>query len=264
MAFADDYITVAERIVAFVAKYPDGSLQTDIIEMTPERVTVRAMAYRTPDDPRPGIGHSWLAIPGRTNFTRGSELENAESSAWGRAIAALGFEVRKGIATAEEVRNKAGESRTEPARTAAEVKDEHSDEPFPAILSGKVTYGKAPVDGEFRNTPEGHSWGFALQAEGDKRVQVLALPPLGEALFNLGGNLQVELAGKQVTVHGIVHRVPWKTRDGKELTFQRLILERIETPEWTLPAPAPVSEDDAEIARLADQLWDERQPEVEA
>ena len=76
------------------------------MELTDSRVTVKAYAYRTPEDARPGIGHSSLEIPGRTPYTKGSEIENCETSAWGRAIAALGFEVKRGISSAEEVRNK--------------------------------------------------------------------------------------------------------------------------------------------------------------
>ena len=102
----DDYITVPERVDAFIRKHPEGSLQSEIVELTESRVTVKALAYRSPDDQRPGIGHSSLEIPGKTPYTRGSEIENAETSAWGRAIAALGFEVKRGMASAEEVRNK--------------------------------------------------------------------------------------------------------------------------------------------------------------
>lgn len=108
--FAADYIQVHERIAAFYAKYPDGSLQAEIVELSESRVVMRAYAYRTPEDPRPGVGYSSLEIPGRTPYTRGSEIENVETSAWGRAIAALGFEVKRGIATAEEVRNKTPEA----------------------------------------------------------------------------------------------------------------------------------------------------------
>ena len=101
--FAPDYIQVNERLIAFREKYPEGCVQAEIIEFSETRVTMRALAYRTPDDPRPGIGHSSLAIPGATPYTCGSELENCETSAWGRALAALGFEVKRAIASAEEV-----------------------------------------------------------------------------------------------------------------------------------------------------------------
>jgi hypothetical protein len=113
-----DYVPVNERISAFYEQHPDGSLQSEIVELTTDRVTVKAYAYRSDADPRPGIGHSSLAIPGSTSFTKGSEIENAETSAWGRAIAALGFEVKRGLATAEEVRNKQPDrdERADPAR----------------------------------------------------------------------------------------------------------------------------------------------------
>ena len=47
-------------------------------------------------------------FPGRTPYTRGSELQNAETSAWGRAIvAALAADTnRAGVASADEVRNR--------------------------------------------------------------------------------------------------------------------------------------------------------------
>lgn len=101
-----DYVQVNERIAAFVDKHPRGSLQSEIVELTDSRVTVKAYAYRDEADPRPGIGHSSLNIPGSTPYTKGSEIENAETSAWGRAIAALGFEVKRGIASREEIANK--------------------------------------------------------------------------------------------------------------------------------------------------------------
>jgi hypothetical protein len=101
--FAEDYIQVNERIIAFKEEFPEGSLQSELVELSEDQVVVKAYAYRTPDDQRPGIGHSGLRIPGATPYTRGSELENAETSAWGRALAALGFEVKRGIASREEV-----------------------------------------------------------------------------------------------------------------------------------------------------------------
>ncbi len=101
-----DYVTVAERVTAFYTKFPDGSLQSEIVELNESRVVMRAYAYRTPTDERPGIGYSSLGIPGTTPYTKNSEIENCESSAWGRAIAALGFEVKRGIASGDEIANK--------------------------------------------------------------------------------------------------------------------------------------------------------------
>lgn len=105
----DDYVDVAERIQRFHEKYPDGSLQSEwgLHEINgAQTLVVRGYAYRTPDDPRPGIGHATEPVPGLTNFSKNSELMVGETSAWGRALAALGFEVKRGIASREEVRNR--------------------------------------------------------------------------------------------------------------------------------------------------------------
>lgn len=113
----DDYVPVNERIAAFYEKYPDGSLQSEIVVHTDSLIVMQAKAFRSPADERPGVGTSSIEVPGRTPFTRGSEMENCETSAWGRALAALGFEVKRGIASAEEVQNKQGEPQSAPRRS---------------------------------------------------------------------------------------------------------------------------------------------------
>lgn len=109
------YNTVAERIAEFREKYPEGSLQPidpgdpfDVRTIGDKTfLTYTAAAYRSPDDVRPGIGVAWEPFPGKTSYTRDSELQNVETSAWGRAIvAALAADTRKGIASAEDVRNR--------------------------------------------------------------------------------------------------------------------------------------------------------------
>lgn len=112
MGFADDYVPVAERLVAFREQYPEGCLRpanpdqpfTILMVEGETFLAYTAAAYRNPDDPTPGIGCAWEPVPGKTNFTRNSELQNAESSAWGRAIIAVGAaDAKRGIATAEDV-----------------------------------------------------------------------------------------------------------------------------------------------------------------
>lgn len=121
----DGYVDVAARLVEFRAKYPDGSLQPwdPAQPYTIERIgddtfiVVIAAAYRTAHDPRPGVGMAYEPYPGKTPYTRGSELQNAETSAWGRAIlAALTSEARR-IASANEVRNRAAERDVQQAPT---------------------------------------------------------------------------------------------------------------------------------------------------
>ena len=131
MAFDDsalkDYVDVATRIAEFRKLYPHGSLQPadpakpweqaivngvgkDGKPFAATMIVYTAAAYRTPDDPRPGIGVAWEPFPGRTPYTLGSELMNAETSAWGRAIvAALAADTRKGVASQDEARNRAAD-----------------------------------------------------------------------------------------------------------------------------------------------------------
>jgi len=106
-----DYIDVASRIVEFREKYPQGSLQQIRLEFVNinnrDWVVYTAAAYRGPEDTIPGIGTAWEPIPGPTPYTKDSEVQNAETAAWGRAmVAALAVDTRKGIASSEEVRNR--------------------------------------------------------------------------------------------------------------------------------------------------------------
>jgi len=107
-----DYIDVAARIAEFRDKYPTGSLQQVKYEFVQvagkDWIVFTAAAFRTPEDPRPGVGTAWEPIPGPTPYTRDSEVQNAETSAWGRAIVAvLAADTKKSpIASAEEVRNR--------------------------------------------------------------------------------------------------------------------------------------------------------------
>jgi hypothetical protein len=101
------YKEVSERIADFRALYPDGSLQSEILESPVDGfIVVKGFAYRTADDQRPGIGLAWEPVPGKTPYTRDSELQNAETSAWGRAIIAVGASDATKVASANEVRNR--------------------------------------------------------------------------------------------------------------------------------------------------------------
>lgn len=137
MTFAEGYIDVAERIREFNEKYPEGTLQSFMPPYLVDAagkvfVVYSAAAYRTADDQRPGIGWAWEPVPGPTQFTRDSELMNAETSAWGRAIVALGFPTKK-IASAEEVRNRQGTYAPDPRNTPRPDPSD-PDDPGSAVL----------------------------------------------------------------------------------------------------------------------------------
>lgn len=131
-----DYIDVATRIVEFREKFPTGSLQPwkdpYVIEINGKSFIVySAAAYRSPEDKLPGVGYAYEPVPGPTNFTRDSELQNAETAAWGRAmVAALAVDTRKGIASSEEVRNRQVKTSDAPAAKAPTPKREYAMEDY--------------------------------------------------------------------------------------------------------------------------------------
>jgi len=117
-----DYVDVAERIRAWYDAYPNGRIETRIVEHNEKRVVIEARAYRgvkgdnAPDDElgfmddRPaGVGHSAMQIPGATPYTRGSEIENCETSAVGRALVMAGLPSKR-VASDDEIRAKREDS----------------------------------------------------------------------------------------------------------------------------------------------------------
>jgi hypothetical protein len=108
--FLNDYVDVAERLRDFKKQFPEGTLRQLSLEFIniggKDFVVYTAAAYRNPDDKAPGIGTAWEPIPGRTPYTKDSEVMVAETSAWGRAIVATTGAGTKRIASADEVRNR--------------------------------------------------------------------------------------------------------------------------------------------------------------
>ena len=149
----DDYIDVAERIDAFYDKYPDGSLQPRdpdrpyVVQSLGDKtfIVYTACAYRKPGDEHPGVGVAWEPFPGRTPYTRDSEVMNAETSAWGRAIAALGIATKRGIATRQEIRNRHESTRGADQR-AGQYLEGDPEAPRPAAAGAAQAGEKQPPD----------------------------------------------------------------------------------------------------------------------
>lgn len=124
MAFSmDGYVDVAERIRQLREKHPDAVLRPydpaepfKIMNIgNREFIVYTAACYRTPDDQLPAIAVAAEPAVGKTNYTRDSEVMNAETSAWGRAIVAcLAADTQK-VASLDEVRNRRDD--TPPAPT---------------------------------------------------------------------------------------------------------------------------------------------------
>ena len=170
MAKPPGYVEVSERIQEWRAAYPDGSLQAEIVELRDDLVIVKAYAYRTPDDQRPGTGLASEPIPGKTNFTRDSELMNCETSAWGRALIAVGAaDANSGIASANEVRNRQETPAPEPTSATVDLSE----------LEGAIlTAQDLGLEGDWEKT---RGYARQSQAHADMAVAKLAERMDGEA-----------------------------------------------------------------------------------
>jgi pyruvate/2-oxoglutarate dehydrogenase complex dihydrolipoamide acyltransferase (E2) component len=101
----DEYITVSERIEKFYAKFPQGRILTSVVEHNAETgfILIRAEVYRDAEDTLPAAtGHAY-EMRSAGHVQAGSYVEVCETSSVGRALALLGFEVRRGVASREEV-----------------------------------------------------------------------------------------------------------------------------------------------------------------
>jgi hypothetical protein len=102
-----DYVLVSDRVIYFNEKYTNGCIQTKQLP-TDEPTRVEFQAIIIPDVEKPTrffTGHS-QAVWGTGMVNKTSALENAETSAVGRALALMGIGVIDSIASVDEI-NKA-------------------------------------------------------------------------------------------------------------------------------------------------------------
>ncbi len=118
------YREVPDRWASFRERHPDAYMTSEIVGLyeleSGTFIAVKAYVYTSKDDDRPATGLAWEPIPGRTPFTRDSELMNAETSAWGRALVAHGEAAKdEKFASAHEVRMRQQTPPTKPAKAKA-------------------------------------------------------------------------------------------------------------------------------------------------
>ncbi|MCA1565355.1 MAG: hypothetical protein LC803_06925 [Acidobacteria bacterium] len=118
----EDYVPVAERLERFYERFPDGRVITHIIEHNSESgfVLMRAEVYRSPDDAQPAATGHAFEVRGESYVNKTSYIENCETGAVGRALALLGFEVKRGIASREDL-EKTSRMTTDKAALASSV-----------------------------------------------------------------------------------------------------------------------------------------------
>ncbi len=137
-----DYVEVNQRVIEFHEHYPQGVIWTEIIESIGlvigddvPRIAIRAFARRNPGED-PFTGMSWLEIPGKTPYTKGSEIENAETSAVGRALAFMGIAAKQSLASLDEILSKREDTGASPSPSSGSEDPNTSQSP-PAGTEGK-------------------------------------------------------------------------------------------------------------------------------
>lgn len=95
------YVLVSDRVLYFNENYLGGSITTELVSK-PEDEMVVIKATVKPNDKQTFTGYS-QATWGEGYINKTSALENAETSAVGRALAFMGIGVIESIASIDEI-----------------------------------------------------------------------------------------------------------------------------------------------------------------
>lgn len=114
-----EYYEVKERVMEFHRRYSNGSIETEIIEMTDDRFITRTIVKPHKDRNTTYTGLACETI-GKGGF-KGSELECCETSSVGRALGFLNIGITNSIASADEVKY-AKRNQNEDSETSYESK----------------------------------------------------------------------------------------------------------------------------------------------
>jgi len=111
-----EYVLVADRIVFFNENFPNGSITTEIItKPEDDKIIIKALVIPNSEKPERKFTGFSQATVGQGFINKTSALENAETSAVGRALALMGIGVIESIASADEVNKSKNASYSKPA-----------------------------------------------------------------------------------------------------------------------------------------------------
>ena len=116
------YVEVCKRIQGFWELFPNGRIITEFVDLTGEYAICRAMVYD---------GEIWLTTgtaredKGTTFINKTNYVENAETSAVGRALGNLGIGSVDSIATYEDVQHAEAPKAPEPKKRSSKAAPEN-------------------------------------------------------------------------------------------------------------------------------------------
>jgi hypothetical protein len=143
-----EYTLVKDRVLYFNEVCPNGSIRTEILsDLHEDRFLINAIVTPDADYPSRVFTGKSQAIVGDGYINKTAALENAETSAVGRALAMMGIGVIESIASADEI-NKAKNS----VQAEVEHQKRHPSNPTGPALTGAL---QASVDQQTaKETPE--------------------------------------------------------------------------------------------------------------
>lgn len=161
-----DYVDVATRLEEAYRRWPNMR----ITEHTPRVVELAAATfievavtiYREPEDPRPCSACAWERYPGKTAFTRDSEMMNASTSAVGRALGLMGVLAHRSIASADEV--ELAQARKPEPRSAGAKQQQYRDDNYAAQQRQYEADRRTKADGQGAPTEKMARYAKALIA----------------------------------------------------------------------------------------------------
>ena len=123
-----DYVDVPTRLAEALKRWPDLRIQeTKPVIVTVDNqqyVEISCTVWNDAADLLPTVAYCWEPIPGRTPYTKGSEMMNASTSCLGRALGMKGMGIGKSIASRNEVQAR------QPATVAEVVPIRDFEQPF--------------------------------------------------------------------------------------------------------------------------------------
>ena len=143
----DEYTTVRERVIEFWKRYPNGRIETEILEWSDKRFIVAARLYRETTDEKPfstGLANEVITDRG---VNKDFALENGATSAIGIACGHANIGIDKHKPSREEMNKVVASKPVKPA--VADVKSDDQDYwttpvgQYKGVVDAPVTLEKA-------------------------------------------------------------------------------------------------------------------------